>query len=102
MRELTSIIAAVRENAEADFVGLWEIASMLDEDYGSAAVTTESMVAVVRELLKPGDHVLGDFRGSTFVPWPGSSSEQLDRLTNDLTALGRAPDIGEVGWLAAR
>lgn len=102
MRELTSIIAAVRENAETDYVGLWEVASMLDEDYGSAAVTPEAMVAVVRELLASGDHVLGDFHQGTFVPWPGRTSDQLERLANDLTALGRAPDIGEVGWLAAR
>lgn len=102
MPELTSIIAAIRQNAETDYVGLWEIASMLDEDYGSAAVTPESVVAVVRGLLEPGDHVLGDFHGSVFVPWSGSTSEVLDRLTSDLTALGHAPDIGEVGWLAAR
>jgi hypothetical protein len=101
MPKLADIVAAVKENATSDYVGMWEIHSMLKEDFGPHAATPEQIVAVVRQLLEE-DHVLGQFQDRVFREWPGSSADQLGKLVAELSSLGHSPDIGEVAWLAKR
>jgi hypothetical protein len=59
-------------------------------------------VQVAAYLLADGAIVMGQFRDGVFEPWAGDTAGQLERLRDELRQLGRAPDIGEIGWFAAR
>jgi hypothetical protein len=102
MGGLAEIVAAVKENAASDYVGMWEIHSMLTEDFGAEAATPRQIVDVVRPLLLAGDHVLGQFQDHAFREWPGGATGQLTKLEAELASLGRAPGLGEVAWIAKR
>lgn len=75
---------------------------MLTEDFRVDAATPQQIVAVIRPLLLGGDHVLGQFQDRDVREWPGGAKDQLTRLEVELSALGRAPGLGEVAWIAKR
>ena len=102
MADVAEIVAAVKDNADSDYVGIWEIHSMLKEDFGADAATPAQIVAVVRPLLTSGDFVLGQFQGRHFREWLGGAAEQLAKLEAELFSLGHSPGIGEVAWIAKR
>lgn len=102
MADVAEIVAAVKENAASDYVGIWEIHSMLKEDFGADAAIPGQIVAVVRPLLASGHFALGQFQGRDFREWLGGVSEQLAKLDAELSSLGHSPGIGEVAWIAKR
>jgi hypothetical protein len=99
MTSTEKIAADVFAEAGEDYVGLWQLFRSLPETGKPTQDAVAEVIAILRQLLTmPGVRV-GQFEGTTFVPWTGGNAEVLTRLENQLRSLGRYPDIGEVAWL---
>jgi len=86
----------VSEEAANDYVGLWEVHSLLMERGNS---TSERIVQVVASLLQDERIEIGQFTDGVFHAWPGEKEKKLSRLRQELDVLQRPPDIGDVAWL---
>lgn len=96
--DITGIVDAIEAEARADYVGLWvvmrDIAAL--EPEGDSDTRVGMLEAITEELLHRGV-CFGQFNSQQrFMPWP--SEDVVARMTNELNELGRAPDIGEIGW----
>jgi hypothetical protein len=102
MLQLDDVIARVREECNEDYVGLWEIYRILEAKRGSAPDGPAVVTTIVRALLNDEGVAIGQFEDEVFAEWPGDRETKLKRLRSELENLGRAPNIGEVAWLAKR
>jgi hypothetical protein len=100
--DVRAIAAEFRQECAEDYVGLWQIARSLGSEQIPNAVRTDLIVDVTAHLLADETIRLGQFKEEVFVPWTGAVAAQLERLRTELQQLDRAPDIGEIGWFAAR
>lgn len=101
MSTLANIVERVREEGETDYVGIWTISRMLGVSPNREQLESDSVTAIVKSLLVDGTMVIGQFEDGSFRPWSGDLESRLQRLQSELSTLGRAPDIGEIGWLVA-
>jgi hypothetical protein len=90
------------EECHADHVGLWEIVEAVRSDLGS---TNPSEIR--RLTLDLAGHLLSKrgmqvgrpaSDGRNFVAWDLTPDQALERITDEWSALGREPNIGEVAW----
>jgi hypothetical protein len=83
MHTLDQLVANYIEHANADYVGLWMIASRLkeDEDVKPDSLVKEKTLLIAQGLIKhdilPGYLV----KGGGFNFWPGTPAEQLARIS---------------------
>lgn len=99
--DLTRLSEDVRREAEEDYVGIWQIARTLMEAGLEDDLLVEMIVEVVGRVSELGVEI-GEFRSREFEFWSGDRAIKLERLRHELRMLNRAPDIGEVAWLAIR
>lgn len=93
----------LRIEAQADYVGLWQVARVLSaENRGLEQVTPSIITEAVDSLIRDGALTIGQFENDTFVEWDGTLTEKLHRLHSELVELGHVPDIGDVAWITAR
>ena len=91
----------VRTELNDDYVGLWIVPWHVRRALPSA---TEGIVRDLSEMILTGllgvGAVLGDLDGESglFIPWPASGA--IEAAMDAWRALGRDPNIGDVGWLA--
>lgn len=100
MRDPSEIRDAILAELPEDYVGLWWIPKHLREDFGVSnaeelRVLTLDLAASV--LSEPGV-VFGQFSGGEFHHWNESAIETLARIEREWQALGREPNIGDIGW----
>lgn len=60
----------------------------------------EVSIALIEEVMRRSLMQVGDVTEAGFFEWDLSLEEALDRVSREWRALGRAPDLGEVCWLA--
>lgn len=98
MESRTSLIDTFRQEMSKDYVGLWHIQQVL-EDQDIRGANGEGIISIVEELLSDSSVEVGQFREDRFEPWRGSVTDRIDRLRSELAALGRKPTVGDVCWL---
>lgn len=90
----------VRDARSSD-LGLWWLAADIRELWPGipeSEVRLETLRAL-RPLLDSGAlRAVHLFPGGKFKAWDGSVEEQLARMDAEWTALGRAPDLGDIVW----
>ncbi len=100
-KEVNRPVESVLLSACDDWTGLWEVALDVRE------ISLESREAEVRRLaiealthlLSQGWVRIGDLISDGFMPWDLSDAAIIRRIDEEWSALGRDPDIGEIGWL---
>jgi hypothetical protein len=101
MTLVASVVSAVADELEDDFVGLWVVPWHIRRALPEAddAEVQEIASAVLTALLARGAR-LGELDESTgaFREWP--RHDAAGRAMMKWVQLGRDPSIGEVGWLA--
>lgn len=102
MHDLTGVLKLLREECGEDYVGLWVVHRLLTEHIADLDSPIDATLSVVAEVLSDGSIQIGQFQNGRFVRWSGTTDETLKELRSQLVALGRAPDIGEIAWLASR
>jgi hypothetical protein len=95
------LAAGFRCECEEDYVGLRQISREVGPG-ATLAEHAERIIDVVRAMMDDGGIMIGQFEDGAFIEWPTPPAEIVDRLRDELTMLGREPDIGDVAWLAAR
>ena len=99
MNESIQMLASrFRSECEADGVGIWQVVKAAGKGQTPEQVASEC-VAVVRSVLADGLVNIGQFEQGKFIPWPGNTDDQLDRLAAEILALEARVDIGDIGWL---
>lgn len=101
MSSRETVVAQVRDECDEDYVGMWEIHRLLAEAETSAP-DQAGILEVVDRLLAEGEVTIGQFSDGAFHEWPGDRAARVQRLQRELSELGRAPDIGDIAWLAKR
>ncbi len=87
-----------------DWVGLWEIARMLQgvSPPASWEQRRSDAVRLIESLLTKGYIRAGDLTaGGVFVPWDMPAKAIAQKIDAQWRALGRDPDIGELCWFAS-
>ncbi len=104
MVDIKKTVLEFRDEANCDFVGLWHIASDVEDDLKS---TNQQRIRhyvfkIVEGLMALGVRP-GDFDGNSFRFWPGTEAEHLKRIEAEWTAMGKTPNLGQpICWLALR
>ncbi|GLU88578.1 hypothetical protein Agsp01_08330 [Agromyces sp. NBRC 114283] len=95
------VVSAVREELRDDYVEFWLLLRIIRRSFPEAdeARIRELTEVILEELLEGA--VMGDLDGDTgrFNPWPGN--DQLKTVMSAWRSLGREPNMGDIGWLAA-
>ena len=110
MSSLRELAREFAQEAETDFVGLWEIVHAVREAAPGAEESThrDAVLALIALLLQRG-LTIGQFRAVSaamapdylFEPWTEPRDAALERIRAEWSALGRDPDIGEIAWVVA-
>ena len=93
----------VLDELDNDDVGLWSIVLRARNLRGVIDIETQTLVLdVIGGLLDDGLAVVGfpTSDGAGFVPWDTPPAASVARITKEWSDPGRAPDIGEIAWLA--
>lgn len=98
----SELIAQLREECDEDYVGVWEILSVLRRNGLGNDGVTEEIASVTAALLASPDITIGQFTDGVFHEWPGDTGSRLKRLESELRQIGHEPDIGDVAWLTKR
>jgi len=99
---LEKVVALLLKESHDDYVGVWQIFHHLAREGGGPAADTDAALVVAEKLLHNENVVIGQFRDLVFEPWIGTVQQNLNRLRDELSRLGRTPTIGEVGWFARK
>jgi len=94
-----SLLADLNRQAKWDHIGLWVVVRAL-RTRGGFNPDELKIVALnfVRLMLSAG-FVAGLSRGNTFEPWTKHDpNEVVERIDKEWTALGHAPNIGDIVW----
>ena len=102
MQSIDEVVHELRQECEEDYVGLWEVARLLQEFRLGVGSRGQTIAAVAAALLADPEITIGQFEDKVFQEWPGDTADRVERLKRELSNLGRAPDIGEVAWIAKR
>jgi hypothetical protein len=90
-------------HARDDYVGLWVIIKVLQEEYGvTGDALREHTLDVVRELLARG-LLAGDppYSATGYRPWQDQLPDAvIDRIRAEWIALGRTPNIPDIVWFS--
>ncbi len=93
---------AALQRVSDDFLGLWEIPSLIQVLYADTPPTERKAltIQIVDDLLKAGLIRAGelDDTGRRFVPSDLSREQVIKLIRDSWTNLGRDPNIGEVIW----
>lgn len=96
------VLEGLVDECREDHVGLWEIVHAVQFDLGcqNPRQVQSLTLQLVRGLLSHRGMQVGHPApdGRQFVSWGLSSDETIRRIEQELTALGREPNIGEVAW----
>ena len=97
-----AVATSLARELEEDHVELWSLPCrlgrlLLDPDDDAVLRTAR----VVLEVLVADGAMLGDYVDGTgeIAPWPSSGEEPVDRVMRKWRALGRQPNMGDIGWL---
>jgi hypothetical protein len=104
--DMSELIEDFMKESNADYVGLWEIASAARGDLGAKTTEETRMfgLEIVRRLyargLRPGDYYLG----TRFDYWADDGCQAaLDRIEREWIALGHDPTLGDpICWFGPR
>ena len=102
MRKSERIKNVLLTECMVDYVGLWEAISHVE--YGlsdaSAQKVREVTMDLIGELMHEGLVKAGDLNEiSGFVPWQHNPEEALKRISDEWSALGHEPNLGDIVWL---
>jgi len=96
------VLKSLIEECHEDHVGLWRIANAVRLDLGTSEPeetrtrTLQLVCGLLRERGMLVGHPAPD--GRRFVPWDLPPEQAVKRIEQEWSALGRAPNIGEVAW----
>ncbi len=92
------VIDNILANGADDWVPLVVLVRQFDATLAGEALL-RSCISVVEEGLTSGWVMVGDLN-PRFVAWPLTTASVLARIEQEWRALGRAPELGEICWLA--
>jgi hypothetical protein len=99
------IVSGYFEEAEVDYVGLWQIAQASREELGAGNTDDARRLSleIVRRLYAKGLRP-GDYWGGAFDYWPDEGCQAaLDRIEREWIKAGADPDLAEpICWFAPR
>jgi len=99
------IAEEITEECQNDYVGVWAVHREISWALPArpALELKKLTLQTIRIVLESGQVTLGDFdQQRLFVPCQASVDEALKRVDRGWRQLGRAPDIGELGWFGPR
>ncbi|MBI3706094.1 MAG: hypothetical protein HY246_00115 [Proteobacteria bacterium] len=104
MNRIDEIVKDCMEIAESDYVGLWDVVSIIRDDLGlHDNELREKSLEVVRGLLERGLYP-GDYLKTGFRFWEDMSiGRVLARIDREWKALGQDPDLAHtICWFDRR
>lgn len=103
MKELDAIQRELLLEGLDDFVGLWEVATIVRASLGDVSpdLIRDTSMRSVRPLLLGGYWAAGDSPYATknkFREWDVSGEEAAERINREWRQLGKDPDLLEICW----